>query len=86
MDKVKRINTDTFIISKITEKLDSIKKEIEVVEDNKKQTEKAINDKKMELTEFEATLYGQDDSIKTLKENRAALKERLEALKKIAKL
>jgi len=86
MDKVKKINTDTFIISKITEELDLIKKEIEFIEDNKKQTEKAIDDKKRDLADFETTLYGHDNSIKTLKENRAALKERLEALKKIAKL
>jgi len=83
---VKKINADTFVISKITEEMDSIKASISHIEENRKQTTKAIEDKRRDLSDLEQTLYDQDVEIKSHKENRVALHKKLDALKKTAKL
>ena len=55
-EKVKRINADTFVISKITDGMESIKQSIVNIEDSRKQTLKMIDDKKYPRTDTDVQL------------------------------
>ena len=79
---IHKVDLNNLIVSKLTEEVNSIDETITSLENNKRDIETKLSENRKELANLEKTLYELGDYISILKENKLAIKQKIDNIKK----
>lgn len=86
MDKLRKIEINTFVLVSLQEELQKIKYQLDVLDGEKNNKVTEISNLRTTIESFETELYTIEENINILKSNKSEISNKIEEIKKIKNL